>query len=357
MMAADTACSETVMPTRKHIYIVYTGGTIGMVPTSRGLQPQAGWLEQKLRSLPEFTRAEMPEFTLHEYQPLLDSSDMSPQHWGQIAADILANYSRYDGFVVLHGTDTMAYTASALSFMLADLGKPVIVTGAQIPLGELRSDGHDNLLNALYVAAYHPCAEVGLLFHHRLLRGNRSTKVNSRGFNAFASPACDPLLTLGIDVQRCCPPWQALHSRTPEWQPLQPQRVAVLTLYPGMDFRLLQTLLEQPLDGLIVQTFGAGNGPQQPQLLDALAAATERGTVIVNHSQCQQGGVSMGAYAGSHALAQAGLVAAADMTLEATLTKLHVLLSRPGDRTQVITAARRLLPRALCGELTEAGDE
>jgi len=338
---------------RKSIYIAYTGGTIGMVKTARGLQPQAGRLEQKLRSLTEFTRPEMPAFTLHEYQPLLDSSDMTPQHWGRIAADIVANYDRYDGFVVLHGTDTMAYTASALSFMLPDLGKPVIVTGSQIPLGELRSDGHDNLLSALYLAAYYPRAEVGLFFHHRLLRGNRSTKVNSRGFDAFDSPDCEALLRLGIGVESQLPPLRPLHSRIPDFCPVLNNAVAVLTLYPGMDLALAEHLLAQPLDGLIVQTFGAGNAPQQPRLLQALSAASERGTVIMNHSQCLRGGVSMGAYAGSHALSECGLVPAADMTLEATLTKLHVLLSRPGDRTQVIDRARQQMTVSLCGELTE----
>lgn len=339
--------------TRKQIYIAYTGGTIGMAKTERGYQPVAGFLEQKLRSLPEFTRAEMPEFTLHEYQPLLDSSDMTPAHWQMIAADILANYARYDAFVVLHGTDTMAYTAAALSFMLPDLGKPVIVTGSQIPLAEMRSDGHDNLLNALYIAAYHPVAEVGLFFHHQLLRGNRATKINARGFNAFASLNCGPLLTVGIDVQPGIRPVRELHSQLPQFQPVQHKAIAVLTLYPGIDLTLAQHLLQQPLDGLILQTFGAGNAPQQPLLLNALRNAHERGVVLVNHSQCAQGGVNMGGYAGGHALAECGLVSGGDMTLEATLTKLHALLSRSGERAQIIASTRTLMEKSLCGELTE----
>lgn len=337
---------------RKQIYIAYTGGTIGMAPTSRGFQPVAGFLEQKLRSLAEFNRAEMPSFTLHEYQPLLDSSDMTPAHWSAIAADILAHYDQYDGFIVLHGTDTMAYTAAALSFMLPDLGKPVIVTGSQIPLAEMRSDGHDNLLNALYIAAYHPLAEVGLFFNHQLLRGNRATKMNATGFDAFASPNCEPLLTVGIEVQARQPALRALHQQAPQFLPLTHKAVAVLTLYPGIDLTLAQHLLEQPLDGLILQTFGAGNAPQQPLLLNALQRAHERGVVLVNHTQCARGGVNMGGYAGGHALRDCGLVSACDMTLEATLTKLHALLSRPGESQQVISETRRLMEIPLCGELT-----
>ncbi|WP_430460224.1 asparaginase [Thalassolituus sp. LLYu03] len=337
---------------RKHIYIAYTGGTIGMAKTAQGYQPVAGFLEQKLRSLPEFTRADMPQFTVHEYQPLLDSSDMTPAHWQMIAADILANYSRYDGFVVLHGTDTMAYTASALSFMLPDLGKPVIVTGSQIPLAEMRSDGHDNLLNALYIAANYPLAEVGLFFHHQLLRGNRASKTDAKGFNAFTSPNCEPLLNVGIDVQPRLPPLRPLHPNTPSFQPVSPKAIAVLTLYPGLDFSLAEHWLAQPLDGLILQTFGAGNAPQQPQLLNALKAAHQRGVVLVNHTQCARGGVNMGGYAGGHALRDCGLVSAGDMTLEATLTKLHVLLSRTGAPAQIIASTRTLMEKSLCGELT-----
>ena len=339
---------------RKRIYIAYTGGTIGMARTERGFQPLAGFLQDKIRSLAEFSRDEMPEFELHEYQPLLDSSDMTPAQWMQIAADILTHYDRFDGFVVLHGTDTMAYTASALSFMLPDLGKPVIVTGSQIPLCEPRSDGHDNLLNALYIAAHYPRAEVGLFFHHRLLRGNRATKINSQGFDAFDSPNCDALLHAGITIESGLPELRPLHNTLPQFNALKNAAVAVVTLYPGIDFSLLQRLLEQPLDGVILQTFGSGNAPQNPALMAAFKQASERGMVLVNHSQCLSGRVDMDSYAGGHALREAGFVSAADMTLEATLTKLHVLLSAPGERSHVISEARRLMEVPLCGELSAA---
>ncbi|MGK0269268.1 MAG: L-asparaginase, partial [Paraglaciecola sp.] len=173
---------------KKHIYVAYTGGTIGMRPSSQGFIPAAGFLTETLAKMPEFHRDEMPSFTIQEYDKLIDSSDMSPSDWQKIANDIHHNYQQYDGFIILHGTDTMAYTASALSFMLEDLGKPVIVTGSQIPLAQLRSDGQVNLLNALYIAANYPIAEVTLFFNNQLFRGNRSRKLDADGFNAFDSP-------------------------------------------------------------------------------------------------------------------------------------------------------------------------
>ena len=177
---------------KKSIYVAYTGGTIGMQRSEHGYIPVSGHLQRQLALMPEFHRPEMPDFTIHEYQPLMDSSDMTPEDWQHIADDIKAHYDDYDGFVILHGTDTMAFTASALSFMLENLGKPVIVTGSQIPLAELRSDGQINLLNALYVAANYPINEVSLFFNNRLYRGNRTTKAHADGFDAFASPNLAP---------------------------------------------------------------------------------------------------------------------------------------------------------------------
>lgn len=175
---------------KKSIYVAYTGGTIGMQRSDHGYIPVSGHLQRQLALMPEFHRPEMPDFTIHEYAPLIDSSDMTPEDWQHIADDIKQNYDRYDGFVILHGTDTMAFTASALSFMLENLAKPVIVTGSQIPLAELRSDGQTNLLNALYLAANHPVNEVSLFFNNKLFRGNRTTKAHADGFDAFASPIC-----------------------------------------------------------------------------------------------------------------------------------------------------------------------
>jgi len=179
---------------KKRIYVAYTGGTIGMKPSTQGYVPVKGHLTNAIMATPDFHRSEMPEFTINEYQPLIDSSNMSPRDWQYIAEDIKANYEDYDGFVVLHGTDTMAYTASALSFMFENLSKPVIVTGSQIPLSQLRSDGQVNVLNSLYIAANYPINEVALYFNNKLFRGNRSIKAYADGFDAFDSPNMPPLL-------------------------------------------------------------------------------------------------------------------------------------------------------------------
>lgn len=349
--ALTSANPQAAASAKKSIYVAYTGGTIGMKPSAQGYVPAADFLAAHLQSMPEFQRPELPDFTLHEYHPLMDSANMSPADWQMIAADIAAHYHDYDGFVVLHGTDTMAYTASALSFMLENLGKPVIITGSQIPLAQLRSDGHANLLNSLYIAAHYPIAEVGLLFNQRLFRGNRSVKAHADGFNAFASPNFGALLDIGIDItlvngeladaSRPRPPFRL--------QPLQPQNIGVLTLYPGMTQAWVDALLQQPLAALILQSFGVGNAPQDERFLSQLKAASERGVVIVNCTQCLQGRVNMGGYATGNALAQAGVVSGGDMTFEATLAKLHYLLSRQLPLEEI----RQLLARNLRGELSE----
>ncbi|MDW8467258.1 MAG: asparaginase domain-containing protein [Chloroherpetonaceae bacterium] len=186
---------------RKKIYIAYTGGTIGMKQTPKGYVPEKGFLEKQLAALSLFASPDLPEVHIHEYEPLLDSANMTPREWIRIASDIEAHYDDYDGFVVLHGTDTMAYTASALSFMFEHLGKSVILTGAQIPLMELRSDARENLIGALFIAANFQIPEVCLYFGGKLLRGNRAVKVSASGFDAFESPNYPPLATAGVQIE------------------------------------------------------------------------------------------------------------------------------------------------------------
>ncbi|GAA0347001.1 asparaginase [Bowmanella denitrificans] len=333
---------------KKHIYVAYTGGTIGMRPSSKGYVCVPGFLSKTLSKMPEFHRDEMPQFTIHEYDQLMDSSDMSPLDWQHIADDIQANYDSYDGFIILHGTDTMAYTASALSFMLENLTKPVIVTGSQIPLAEIRSDGQVNLLNALYLAANYPVHEVCLFFNNQLLRGNRSRKIHADGFNAFASPNFPALMEAGINIQVLEGQVKPVVQQPLQVSPVTAQPIGVVTLYPGISSEVIRNTLQQPVNALILLSYGVGNAPQNQALLEQLEQARQKGIIVLNCTQCLRGKVNMAGYATGNALAQVGVVSGGDMTLEAALAKLHYLLSKklPVEDT------RRLLMENLRGELS-----
>lgn len=339
------------MSQKKHIYIAYTGGTIGMKPSSKGFIPAAGYLTETLAKMPEFHRKEMPSFTIHEYDNLLDSSDMVPSDWQSIASDIEANYHKYDGFIILHGTDTMAYTSSALSFMLEGLQKPVIVTGSQIPLAQIRSDGQANLLNALFIAANYPIPEVTLFFNNKLYRGNRVRKVDADGFDAFDSPNFPPLINAGIHIEvnnRVSPLIAKQTSLIVS--DIKSQPIGMLSLYPGISSTVLTNIIQQPVNALILLSYGVGNAPQNPQLLSQIELATKQGIVVVNCTQCLRGRVDMSGYANGKYIEETGVISGKDITPEAALAKLHYLLSK-SDLSLV--QVRTKMATDLCGEMTD----
>ncbi len=315
---------------RKRVYIANTGGTIGMRKAARGYKPVPGYLQTMMAALPELKRRNMPRYDIREYEPLLDSSNMTPDDWLKIAEDIASHYDSYEGFVVLHGTDTMAYTSSALPFMLQGIQKPVIITGAQIPLCEVRNDARENLISALLIAANFAIPEVCLCFGSKLLRGNRAVKVDAEGFDAFDSPNFPALGTLGIEIKIN---WDlvrpfAKKAKRVAVKPMRESRVAVLRLFPGISADIVHNVLQPPIKGLVLETYGIGNGPEDAGLLRAIKAGTDRGLVIVNCTQCFKGSVNMDDYATGAALARAGVISGFDMTVEAALAKMAYLFSR-----------------------------
>ncbi|KAI0374654.1 L-asparaginase [Pilatotrama ljubarskyi] len=288
-------------------------------------------------------------YVILEWHPMLDSSNIEIQDWIRIATDIELNYSNFDGFVILHGTDTMSYTSSALSFMLEDLGKTVVVTGAQIPMSQLRNDAVDNLLGALVIAGHYIIPECCLFFNHTLFRGNRCSKMSSYDLNAFSSLNFPPLVNVGIDI---VVNWQNVIRQTSlrrfhSHKHMSPH-VATLRLFPGITGATIRAFVAPPTRGVVLETFGAGNAPQRADLVAALKEACDNGVVIVAISQCAKGSVS-DAYETGRSLLQAGVVPGGDMTPECALTKLSYLLSKPELSAAQV---RSLIGTPLRGELT-----
>ena len=334
---------------KKSVLIINTGGTISSMKTNHGYEPSAGYVANALEQILTLTHPDMPDYKIKEYSPLLDSSNMTFAEWNMLAEDIAHEYSHYDGFVILHGTDTMAYTASALSFMLENLAKPVIITGSQIPLAEIRNDAIDNLISSLWLAAHAHLNEVCIYFNRRLLRGNRSQKISAQQFNAFDSPNYPHLATIGTSIEVHKDILLPKPKKSFRLQTITHQRIANMRLFPGFDYDILASLLDQPIQGLILETYGAGNAQNNdPHFLQLLTNACAKGTIIVNCTQCLHGRVEMGHYATGYTLKQAGLISGQDMTPEATHCKLLYLLSKKDSLGKI----KQQMVTSLCGELT-----
>lgn len=338
------------------ILMIYTGGTIGMKadPVDQTLKPFN--FDQILEEVPELGKFTC-KIDSYTFDPLIDSSDVEPSLWVALAELIRDRYDDYDGFVVLHGTDTMSFSASALSFMLEDLGKPVVFTGSQLPIGTLRTDGKENLISAVEIASAKDAAgqavvpEVCVFFDALLLRGNRTTKVNAEGFHAFQSGNFPPLAEAGIQIR-----YNSGFIRRPS-SPSAPlrihtdldTRVSILKIHPGITPQVVRNILCGPQTrAVILETYGSGNAPCRPWFL-AIVRDACRSKILLNVTQCQSGDVDMDIYATGRALKDAGVICGHDITTEAALGKLFYLMGRHEDNAQVKT----LLEKNLKGEISK----
>ncbi len=344
------------MKKKPKVLIIYTGGTIGMIN-----DPETGLLKSFdfnhiYKHVPELHRLHV-ELSTFSFEEPIDSSEMDPLRWIQMAQTIFDNYSKYDGFVVLHGSDTMAYSASALSFMLQGLNKPVVFTGSQLPIGTLRTDGKENLITAIEIAGDKDpqgqpiVQEVAVYFEYSLYRGNRSSKISANQFEAFGSPNYPELAKAGVNIVYNHD--KLYRSKLPEltYLPTMDTSVGLLKLYPGIPVKAYHSLFDiSNTKALVIESFGSGNAPSLKELQESITNYVDAGGIVLNITQCNSGAVQQGKYQASSFFERVGVIGGNDLTVEAALTKLMHLLAYEKESSKI----KVRLAEDLCGELTNS---
>ena len=341
------------MTTRSSILVLYTGGTIGMIMNEKTGALQPFNFDKIYEQIPVLNRIGC-NINFYSFDPLIDSSNMHPRFWENLVKIIAKEYENYDGFVILHGSDTMAYTASALSFMLENLNKPVILTGSQLPLGMIRTDGRENFIAAIEIAAAQKngvpiIPEVAIYFENKLLRGNRTSKLNAENFNAFFSGNYPPLAEVGVNIKYNYNYIRKSNKKMLIAHSSLNEHVVILKLFPGITKLAVQAILNIPsLKAVILESFGSGNAPTDKWFIQALADAINKGIIVMNVTQCKEGSVDIGKYETSINLGRIGVISGYDITTESAIAKLMYLLG--GKNT--FSKTKKLLQTSLRGELT-----